>query len=439
MTEAQLIQAIDREMTSRGEVHRGIDLPRVTTFKHQSEFLFSPATHAGLVAGFGGGKSKIATIKTVSHLKRFPTTGAAYYLPTYSLVKDIAFPNFLEHLAELGIPHELNETAKVMKTPLGDIKFRSLEDPSKIVGFEVGYSIVDEADIPPTDKMRDAMVKIVGRNRKPLIDRNGIIHTNCLDFVSTPEGFGFMYEFFVKNKKANRHLIQAKSRDNTFLPPSFFETLEEMYTAEQLAAYLDGQFVNLKSGNVYHHFDRVLNATDRTARPGEMLHIGMDFNVTNMNAVLFADEGQKVYAVDEFVGLYDTAAMIDAILTKYPGRRLAVYPDASGQNKSTNSGLSDTDLLKKAGFIVRVNSKNPFVKDRVNAMNQSFRDNKGARYQFVNPNTCPEYASALEQIGYKNGVPDKTSGLDHITEAGGYFVSSKFQNKWIRVIAPSKN
>jgi hypothetical protein len=41
----------------------------------------------------------------------------------------------------------------------------------------------------------------------------------------------------------------------------------------------------------------------------------------------------------------------------------------------------------------------------------------------VNTHKCPEYTEALEKMAYdKNGVPDKSSGFDHITDAGGYFV-----------------
>ena len=127
--------------------------------------------------------------------------------------------------------------------------------------------------------------------------------------------------------------------------------------------------------------------------------------------------------------------MIDALKDRFgKTRRIAVYPDASGKAKST-SGLSDFDLLKKAGFVIRADESNPAGRDRVNAMNQSFFSNKQETTHFINPDTCPELTAAIEQIGYKNGVPDKTSGLDHITEASGYFISQRFKSKWIRAAA----
>jgi hypothetical protein len=41
---------------------------------------------------------------------------------------------------------------------------------------------------------------------------------------------------------------------------------------------------------------------------------------------------------------------------------------------------------------------------------------------YVNQIKCPKFAEALERQFYKNGEPDKRSGFDHITEAGGYAI-----------------
>jgi hypothetical protein len=52
---------------------------------------------------------------------------------------------------------------------------------------------------------------------------------------------------------------------------------------------------------------------------------------------------------------------------------------------------------------------------------------EGERRYKVNPETCPHYVEALEKQAYdKNGEPDKTSGLDHCLDAGGYFISYRY-------------
>ena len=119
------------------------------------------------------------------------------------------------------------------------------------------------------------------------------------------------------------------------------------------------------------------------------------------------------------------------IKKRFPNYKIIIYPDASGGNKNT-AGKSDIDLLKGANFVVRKLSKNPFVKDRVNAMNISFLDTNGNVYHYVNTDECPNYTEALEKQTYKKGEPDKDSGFDHVTEAGGYFIyyDSKETGQW---------
>lgn len=392
---------------------------------HQDEFLYSNAIHTGLVTGFGGGKTFIGTLKTVSKKLKYPKVDVAYYLPTYPLIKDIAFPRFKEVLENQNIPYELNKTDKDFITPFGRIILRSMDNPDLIVGYEVGYSLIDEADILPTNKMQDVFVKVLARNRALLWDDK----PNSLDFVSTPEGFKFLHKFFVKDSKPNRVLIRGKTSDNPYLSDSYLETLRESYTPEQIQAYIDGEFVNLTTGTVYRNYDRQLNNTIRQIKEGEVLHIGMDFNITNMNAVIHVID-RIPHAVAEITGAYDTSEMVTIINQRYKGHSIVIYPDASGKARST-SGKSDIQILKEARYTIRTMNKNPLVRDRVNAVNIALMNNKGERKYLVNSNNCPVLCDALEQQTYKNGVPDKTSGLDHITEAIGYFCYQQTKKSFI--------
>ena len=383
---------------------------------HQDDFLYSTSTHTGLVGGFGCGKSFIGVLKTVSKKMEYPGIDVAYYLPTYTLIKDIAFPKFKEILNNQNISYTLNQTDKEFTTPFGRIILRSTSNPELIVGYEVGYSVIDEADIPAQKIMEQAFVNIVARNRKPLPDGT----VNCTDFVSTPEGFKFLYNFFVKNKKDNRTLIKGRTRDNKHLPTSYIETLKEIYTEQQLEAYLEGEFVNLTSGTVYHAFDRKRNHSDREIQPKDILHVGMDFNITKMSAVIHVTDSNIITAVEEVTGAYDTADMIQVLKERYPKQRIVVYPDASGENRKTNASDTDISLLRKAKFKINKSNSNPRVRDRITAVNAGFLNAKGESTYMVNTYNCPEYTEALEKLPYKNGIPDKESGFDHVTDGGGY-------------------
>jgi len=379
----------------------------------QRDFFSSDATHAAYCGGFGSGKSYVGVLKTIAMKLKYSEYAVAYYLPSYNLVRDIAFPKFTEILDKLGVKHTLNKSDKEILIPgANKIILRTMDNPETIIGYEVAYSCIDEADVLPQTKMTEAFSKIIARNRSVLHDGS----TNKVSVVSTPESFGWLYNFFVKNKSANRELFKAKTSENPFLPAGYIATLTESYTPAQLKAYLNGEFVNLTSGSVYSDYDRKQLHSNRTIQKHDKLHIGMDFNITNMNAVINVIDGNIKIAVDEITNAYDTMQMIRIINDKYPDHAIIVYPDASGRNRST-SGKSDIRLLMDEGYTVRAPNKNPFVRDRVNSLNKMFRD----KTYLVNSNNCPEYTEALEKIAYNKNEPDKQSGFDHITDAGGYF------------------
>lgn len=378
----------------------------------QGKFIKSEYRNSAFVGGYGSGKTFVGILKLVREKLRQPGTNMAYYMPTYPLIRDVAFPRISEMFDQMGIKYRLNETHKEFITDYGSIIMRSMDNPSFIVGYEVAYSIIDEADVLPKKKMEDAFVKINARNRQKTNE------LNKLDFVSTPEGFGFLYDFFVKKSSESKNLIHGSTYENKHnLPDDYIDSLIESYTENQLEAYLNGQFINLTSGNVYHVFDREIHHSDREIQDNDILHIGMDFNITNMSAVVRVVDGNISTAVDEIVGAYDTADMIRIIKKRFGNHRIIIYPDASSNARNT-AGVSDMKLLREARFAIRSNKTNPRVRDRVSVVNNAFEKT----VSFVNTHRCLSLTEAYEQIGYRNGEPDKTSGHDHITDADGYVV-----------------
>ena len=386
---------------------------QIPTLKHQREFINSTAKHTALIGGFGSGKSHCGVDKTIIKKMMLPNVSVAYYLPTYGLIQDVAIPKFTAQLLKFGIDFTINRSDNVIKTKYGNILLRNMSDPERIIGYEVGYSLIDETDILSKDKMADVFMKIIGRNRSVL--PKGMI--NQTDVVGTPEGFKWLYDFFVKNATENKHVIKAKTYDNPFLPDGYIDTLKETYTDSQVTAYLNGDFVNLNSQSVYTSYNRKAHRTDVTPLPNEKLYIGLDFNITNMNAVVHVKRNAKLYAVGEIHGGYDTQTICDNLKENYPGHTFTINPDASGNARST-SGASDFSILKANGFYVDAPKKNPAVQERVNSVNLAFQND----LYYINDKLCPNFAEALENQAYRNGVPDKQSGFDHITEAGGYCV-----------------
>lgn len=394
--------------------------------KPQTALVNSTAKFPAMVAGFGAGKTQALTFRALRLI--FSNGGdVAYYLPNYPLVRTIAYPRFQQALDDLGVPYDLNRSEHVLRVNNKQIIFRTMENPDTIVGYEVGDSLVDELDTLPTQKAAEVWNKIIARNRQKKPDGT----QNTVAVGTTPEGFRFVYDKWMKNRTESYELIKAPTYSNPHLPAGYVDSLRETYPSNLLNAYIEGEFVNLAAGSVYVNYDRELNNSKIEANTSETLHIGMDFNVNNMSAAIHVMRDGKAYAVDEIIGGQDTPTVIKIIKNRYPNNPVIVYPDASGgSTNTTNAGTSDIILLKNANFSVNAPKANGRVRDRVSAVNMALCNNDGQRLYYVNVDKCPNIALGLEQQAYdKNGEPDKRAGFDHLNDAVGYFVVRKMPIK----------
>lgn len=394
--------------------------------KPQSDFVNSSAAFPAFVGGFGSGKTGAGIMRAMRLKFENPTLDVAYYLPTYDLVRMIGYPRVQSILINAGVSYKLNKSEHVISIKnKGNLIFRTLDNPERIVGYEVGDSIVDELDTLKTDDARRAWQQIIARNRqkKP----SGQINT--VGVATTPEGFKFVYENWAKNNIEGYELIKASTYSNARnLPAGYIESLKRSYPAQLINAYIDGDFVNLTSGAVYPDFDRYLNHGDAVIEENEPLHIGQDFNVYNCTSVICVIRDNRPIVVGELVKLRDTPHVIATIKEKYPNHKINIYPDASGQsNKTVNATESDVQLLKQAGFSVHVPNKNPFVKERVLSVNSLICNSMGDRFVKINTTLAPTVTECFEQQIYdKNGEPDKSEGKDHAPDALGYFIHYKW-------------
>lgn len=386
----------------------------------QSIFLNNLNTkYRGYVGGYGSGKTFIGCIDQLIFAGQYPKTLQGYFAPSYPAIRDIYYPTFDEAAHMMGfntIIREANKEVHIYRNGgyYGTIICRSMDNPGSIIGFKISRALVDEIDTLPKNKAKNAWNKIIARLRLVV---PGI--ENVVTVTTTPEGFMFVYDQFALDPSPSYSMVQASTYENEeHLPPDYISSMIETYPPELISAYLGGQFVNLTSGTVYNAYDRALNTSKETIQEKELLCIGMDFNVTNMSAVVYVHRGQDWHAVDELKGIYDTPAMVKTIQERYKEHSIRIYPDASGSSrKSVDASVSDISLLEAAGFSVYKNKKNPAVKDRVLSANKAFIDKR----LMINDKMCPEYARCMEQLTYDaNGEPDKKSNIDHLPDAGTY-------------------
>jgi len=380
------------------------------------------------------GKTSALIYKVLAKLSLYPKITIGIYEPTHDLIRQILHPRLEEIFSGAGILYKLNKSEGVMQIwmPSGVCKiiFRSMNDPTRIIGYEHEFAFLDEIDVLPREKAHDIWVRVLARNRKKFYEPDGTIGINTCDITTTPEGKNFVYNMWIKEHGDNPdyRLIKGLTTMNHHLPPDYVDSLKRTYPPQLIAAYLNGEFVNLVGNTVYDSYDRDVNNTNLLIDDfpiSSIVRIGMDFNIGRMAAViLMKNEVDDMFVVAEIHHVMDTPAMIEVIKSKYPDRTIEIFPDASGRSrKSVDASKSDIKLLRDAGFRINAPKKNPPIRERVVSVNSSFKNANGDIKLYVNQQTCPHLVEQLEFQAYDdNSMPIKDSDED-ILDALGYCVN----------------
>lgn len=377
------------------------------------------------VGGYGCGKSQILVINAIRDVMEFRGCKVACYAPTLDLLSLNLIPRIEEKLDELGIGYYLEKKRNILHIAGNrQIYFRSMDNPSRIVAYEVYRSHVDEADLMVSlKKSNEAWSRIIARNRQIRTNRKGKVHKkhfNQVSAYSTPEGFNFTYIRWSKKPGEGYKYINAPTSSNFYLDKDFIKNLEDSYTPEQCKAYLLGLWTNIFSGTVYSYFDKRKHHSNRIIKPKEPLYFGADFNFGGCCNLVYVPHKDGLIAVDELIS-HDTPQMIEKIKDDYSGHPIFIFPDASGKSESSNASMSDIAMLKNSGFQIKANNSNPRIKDRINSVQNLLYTGRFG----INTEKCPVTTEAMQTHSYSEttGLPEKFSGpgtIDDRNDAMGY-------------------
>ena len=399
----------------------------------QRQFVDDQSTEIiGVSAGYGAGKTRALCAKAVFMAAANQGFTGCVMEPTGPLIRDIWQTDFDNFLEEYEIPYTFRASPlpEYILHLEKDTKLlcRSFENWQRIIGSNFSHVLADEVDVVSPGIANKAFPKILGRLRAGNVRQFAA--------VSTPEGFRWMWNTFGTEdaqKRPDRKLIRMRSADNPHLPQDFIERLEANYDPSLLQAYLNGEFTNLTTGQVYDRFDRAKHViTDIPNVEDEPLRVGVDFNIGNMSAVIAVRLGNQLLLIDEVSGAHDTDALAQEIRRRFPDRRIYAYPDASGGNRSTNASQTDIQILEGYGFTNQSPRSNPPVRDRVAAVQALLENGKGeVRFQIAAK--CKRTIECLELQSYtEKGDPDKDAGYDHMNDGLGYLVWREFNPLYAR-------
>jgi len=366
-----------------------------------------------VVAGRRFGKTFLSTIELLTKAVTIKDSNCWYVAPTYKAAKEIAWDMLLSTTPKEYIA-KTNETTLTLHLINGSIiSLKGAEKPDNLRGRSLDFVVMDEfADMRP-----EAWFEVI---RPSLSDRMG----NCL-FIGTPKGRNHFYDLWTKgtDKDQEWSAFQYTTIEGGQVAAEEIESAKRDLDERTFNQEYNAQFVNY-AGIIYYNFDRA-ESIEKCNDDNSMLHIGMDFNLDPMSAVVAIREGSTLKVLDEIV-IYgsNTDEIVDEIKTRYPNRPITVYPDpASRQRKTSAGGRTDLSILQNAGFAVKVRDKHSAIRDRVNSVNARLKSADGKRHLMIDPK-CKQVIRSLERQTYKEGTsqPDKDSGYDHMNDALGYLV-----------------
>lgn len=381
--------------------------------KPQSKIYQDDSRFRVVVAGRRFGKTFLSTVELLTNAVKGKNRHCWYVAPTYKAAKEIAWDMLIASIPREYI-RKTNETSLTIELINNStIALKGAEKPDNLRGRSLDFCVLDEfADMRP-----EAWYEVL---RPSLSDRQG----SAL-FIGTPKGRNHFYDLWTKgsDKEVDWKAYQFTTIEGGHVSESELESAKRDLDERTFNQEYQAQFVNY-SGIIYYNFSRE-ESVARCTDDGSLLHVGMDFNLDPMSAVLAIRDGSNLKIVDEIV-IYgsNTDEMVDEIKSRYPSRQICVYPDpAARQRKTSAGGRTDLSILQNAGFSVKVRDKHSAIRDRINSVNARLKSADGQRHLIIDPK-CKQVIRSLERQTYKEGTsqPDKDSGFDHMNDALGYLI-----------------
>jgi hypothetical protein len=396
--------------------------------KPQKKVITNEARFRVLVTGRRFGKTFLA-INELAKFASKPNQRVWYVAPTYRQAKAICWnvlkEKMIYHKWVKNINHsDLTITLKNNST----ITLRGSDNEQSLRGVGLNFLCIDEF----ADVSQEAWFEVL---RPTLSDTKG----HAL-FCGSPRGFGnWSYELF-KQGETNKEWASFKytTIEGGNVDEDEVEQAKQDLDIRTFQQEYEATFVNY-SGMIYYNFSRESNIIEKYQKETAILHIGLDFNVDPMSAVVCIIVNETIMVVDE-IQIYssNTQEMCDEIKNRYKNKQIVVYPDPSARQRKTSAGgFTDLSILKNAGFDVKCKNTAPLIRDRINAVNAKLKNVNGKNSLFI-VKSCKNVIKSIERQIYKEGthVPDKDSGYDHMNDALGYLIEFNFPLR--RNFAPSQ-
>lgn len=319
----------------------------------QKEVINSDARFKVLNWGRRSGKTTVISYEAMITLMGKDNSRVAYYAPTFSDAREIAWEIFKktlhgvivhtnESLLEMTIKNQHGGTSKLVLQGWESVKNRD-----KGRGVENDLVILDECAFYPAFRIKyDQVIE------PTLLTSNG-----RAIFTSTPNGFNHFYQLSNDAQRSdNWFYSHATSYDNSFNTKEELERLKKEKPEDSFAQEYLADF-RKQSGLVFKEFSRQGHVyTDIEKGHIVKTMVGVDFGFTNPCGIVKVQKNfdRQYFITDEYYQIGKTDIQISQ-MARVMGAEL-YYPDPEnpgGIQELKNQDLNVRDVYKGKNSVVR--------------------------------------------------------------------------------------
>jgi hypothetical protein len=392
----------------------------VHLWKHQAQLIAAPYVRPDiefffLIGGYGCGKTSGDVFLLFSLMERYEGQNVTIGVggTTITLLRKTLIAEFERYMIMTGIKFTDDKNANMIQ--VGSVTFIlvALEQPNLLYAYNFNIFIADEIDELPSDKCLDAFKAIQERTRITLPD--GRIPYTV--FTTTAQGYSGTYALIEQLKDIGQPYVKIRglTKDNLSLSRSYVNRLYSIYDENERLAFLEGHFVNLRTGKVYSDYDASVNMMNPfKPEPIHIVQVGQDLNAGFSKGVALIKREKRLEIIKEF-SFTQIGNAPKIMRTAFPMNDILWYPDATA--KEIMNGY--TAEMGENNIKMRVGSINPSIVERIFIVNKLFKMNR----LFVSKD-CKKLDISLKTRQYaENGDPEKGRGEnapDHICDALEY-------------------
>lgn len=348
---------------------------RYRRLEHQKKFHDSRKFFDILSCGYGGGKTYSLAMKGFQLMQEnFGLPGGILVPNTKMFFRDV-YPTIDDICTANRIRYKFNEKKMFYYFPQTRSRVLIFHDEDKgksIKGPNLAFMLINEIALISELGFKAAIAR-VRLKRAKLLQVAG---------SGTPEGFNWVYDFFVAEPRQDADVIFADARSNIHVADIYFKMLLDSYDDKMAQMYVGGKYINLNGLAALYKFDRLIHTAEKV-EPDQNGRIiaHLDFNVSPMCGTFYTWNAKK----RELRGFLEIHVEDDASTENWcrkAKRELAefgieniedieLFPDPAGNSRSTRSQSTDIDILEEQGFKnLKYKTRILSVRDCLNASNR---------------------------------------------------------------------